>query len=239
MFAGRRVLALIPARGGSKGLPHKNVAPLGGQPLIAWTIAAARDAAPVDDVVVTTDDDEIARVASAAGARVPFRRPAALAADGSHMAEVVEHALAALAQDGETYDWLLLLQPTSPLRTAAHIEAAFARLAASGGQAVVSVCEAQHSPRWMGELPPDGNMAAFCETGAAQVNRQQLARFYRLNGAVYLAAVDYWRDAGGFLGAATYAFVMAQTDSVDVDSGLDLELAEVLLARRGAAGRRP
>ena len=237
MFAGRRVLALIPARGGSKGLPHKNVAPLGGRPLIAWTIAAALGTAQVDDVVVSTDDEVIARAAVAAGARTPFRRPAALAADGSHMREVVEHALAALAQAGETCDWLLLLQPTSPLRTAAHIEAAFARLAETGGQAVVSVCEAEHSPQWMGELPPDGNMASFCARPATQVNRQQLARFYRLNGAVYLAAVDYWRDAGGFLGAATYAYIMAQDDSVDVDSGLDLELAEVILARRAAAGR--
>ena len=234
MFAGRRVLALIPARGGSKGLPHKNVAPLGGQPLIAWTIAAARDAAPVDDVVVTTDDDEIARVASAAGARVPFRRPAALAADGSHMAEVVEHALAALAQDGETYDWLLLLQPTSPLRTAAHVDEAFARLTASKGRAVVSVCEAEHSPRWTAELPPDGSMAAFGDAVATRANRQELGTFYRLNGAIYLADVDYWRAQAGFLGPATYAYVMAQEDSVDVDRRLDLDLAALLLARRDA-----
>jgi len=237
VFASRRVLALIPARGGSKGLPRKNVAPLGGRPLISWTVAAARGAAQVDDVVVTTDDDEIARAAAAAGARTPFRRPAALAADGSHMSDVIEHALAALAEAGDSYGWLALLQPTSPLRGAAHVEAAFARLAETGGRAVVSVCEAEHNPQWMGELPPDGNMGSFCETQAAQVNRQQLARFYRLNGAVYLADIDYWRSTGGFLGAATYAYVMAQEDSVDVDSGLDLELAEVLLARRAVADR--
>jgi CMP-N,N'-diacetyllegionaminic acid synthase len=237
VFAGQRVLALIPARGGSKGLPRKNVASLGGQPLIAWTIAAARGAGPVDDVVVTTDDDEIARVATAAGARVPFRRPAALATDESHMSEVVGQALATLAEAGDSYGWLLLLQPTSPLRTADHIAAAFARLTQTGGRAIVSVCEAQHSPQWMGELPPDGNMGSFCESQAARVNRQQLARFYRLNGAIYLAAVDYWRAGGGFLGQATYAYVMAQEDSVDIDSGLDLELAEVLLARRGGADR--
>ena len=162
MFADRRVLALVPARGGSKGLPGKNVAPLRGRPLIAWTIAAAGSAL-IDSVVVTTDDDAIAEAALAAGARVPFRRPAALAGDEARMSDVIGHALDTLALAGESYGWLLLLQPTSPLRTAAHVEAAFARLAASGGGAVVSVCEAEHNPQWMGELPPDGNMGSFGE----------------------------------------------------------------------------
>jgi len=235
VFAGRRVLALIPARGGSKGLPGKNVAPLCGRPLIAWTIAAAGND-HIDSVVVTTDDDEIARVAVAAGARVPFRRPAVLADDQARMTDVVSHALDTLAAAGESYGWLLLLQPTSPLRTAAHIEAAFARLAASGGQAVVSVCEAQHSPRWMGELPPDGNMGSFADTAATRANRQELARYYRLNGAIYLAAIEYWRAQAGFLGPATYAYVMAPEDSIDVDRALDLEIAGLLLARRDDAG---
>ena len=236
MFAGRRVLALIPARGGSKGLPRKNVAPLRGRPLIAWTIAAAAASAHVDDVVVSTDDDEISRAALTAGARLPFRRPADLAADKAHMTDVVAHALDTLADSGETYGWLLLLQPTSPLRTAAHIDAAFARLTASNGSAVVSVCEAEHSPQWMGELPPDGNMGSFGQRSAAAVNRQELARFYRLNGAIYLSAVEYWRAQAGFLGPATYAYVMAPDESVDIDCALDLEVAGLLLARRGSAG---
>jgi N-acylneuraminate cytidylyltransferase/CMP-N,N'-diacetyllegionaminic acid synthase len=235
VFAGRRVLTLIPARGGSKGLPRKNVAPLRGRPLIAWTIAAAAGSDHVDSVVVTTDDDEIAQAALAAGARVPFRRPAALATDEARMTDVVSHALDTLAAAGEVYGWLLLLQPTSPLRTAAHIEAAFARLDACRGSAIVSVCEAEHSPQWMGELPPDGNMGSFGEGAATRANRQELTRCYRLNGAVYLAAVEYWRAQAGFLGPATFAYVMARDESVDVDSPLDLEIAELLLARRDDA----
>jgi CMP-N,N'-diacetyllegionaminic acid synthase len=236
VFAGRRVLALIPARGGSKGLPRKNVALLAGHSLIARAVAAAIDSAHVDDVVVTTDDDEIARMAVAAGARVPFRRPAALASDEARMNDVVSHALDTLAEGGATYGWLLLLQPTSPLRTATHVEAAFARLEASGGRAVVSVCEAEHSPRWMDELPPDGNMGSFGQSAAMRANRQELTRFYRLNGALYLAEIEYWRAQRGFLGVATYAFVMAQDESVDIDCALDLEIAELLLARRRDAG---
>ena len=235
MFDDRRVLALIPARGGSKGLPGKNVAPLGGRPLIAWTVAAARGSAFVDEVVVTTDDDAIAQAAVAAGARVPFRRPAALAADEARMGDVVAHALEALAAGDAPYGWLLLLQPTSPLRTATHIDEAFARLRASAGRAVVSVCEAEHSPRWTASLPPDGNMAGFGDPAATRANRQDLGVFYRLNGAIYLTDIEYWRDRQGFLGPATYAYVMAQDDSVDIDRPLDLDLAALLLARRDAA----
>ena len=235
MFDDRPVLALIPARGGSKGLPGKNVAPLCGRPLIAWTIAAARECASVDEVVVSTDDDAIAEAAAAAGARVPFRRPAALASDGAHMNDVIAHALAMLAGSDPAIGWLLLLQPTSPLRTAAHLDQAFARLTASGGAAVVSVCEAEHNPCWTAELPPDGNMASFGEAAATRANRQELGVFYRLNGAIYLADVDYWRAQAGFLGPATYAYVMAQDESVDVDTRLDLDLAALLLARRDTA----
>lgn len=236
MFAGRRVLCLVPARGGSKGLPDKNIAPLQGRPLIAWTIAAATGSAHVDDVVVTTDDDTIAAAAEAAGGRAPFRRPAELAGDAARMVDVISQALQALHESGDTYGWLLLLQPTSPLRTAAHVDAAFARLAASGGRAVVSLCETEHSPRWTGQLPPDGSMADFCGRAETRSNRQELGRFYRLNGAIYLADIDYWRAHHGFLGPKTYAYLMRQDESIDVDAALDLEFAEFLLTRRSNAG---
>lgn len=232
MFADQRVLGLIPARGGSKGLPGKNLAPLHGRPLIAWTIAAARSSGYVDDVVVTTDAEDIARVALAEGARVPFRRPARLAADEASMNDVIAHALDELSREGNEYRWLLLLQPTAPLRTVENIDEAFKRLAESGGDAVVSVCEVEHSPSWMGQLPGDGNMASFVDDVASRANRQQLATHYRLNGSIYLAAVDYWRAHGGFLGPGTYAYIMRQDESVDVDTSLDLEIAAHLMAQR-------
>lgn len=232
MHEGRRVLCLIPARGGSKGLPGKNIALLGGRPLIAWTIAAATACHCIDDVVVTTDDDEIARVAEQAGARVPFRRPAELATDDAHMTDVIAHALEALADNGETFGWLALLQPTSPLREGRHIDEAFARLAGTRGRAVVSVCPAEHSPAWLGHLPEDGRMSDFIAPAAGRANRQELGRYFRLNGAIYLADVAYWRGQAGFLGPETFAYVMPAEASVDVDAPLDLEFAEFLLARR-------
>lgn len=228
------MLGLIPARGGSKGIPGKNLVSLAGRPLISWTINEARAAAAIDDLVVTTDDDEIARVAAAAGARVPFLRPMELSGDTASMTEVVEHALRTLADEGEPYGWLLLLQPTSPLRTGADIEAAFARLRETGGRGVVSVCPVAHSPLLAGTLPPDGRMQDFITRAAAASNRQEMRRYYRLNGAVYLADVAYWREQGGFLGPQTYALVMPEERSVDVDSPLDLAFAEYLLARRGS-----
>lgn len=236
MFADQRVLCLIPARGGSKGLPHKNLAPLRGKPLIAWTIAAAKGSSYVDDTIVTTDDEAIARVAVASGAEVPFLRPAKLASDEAHMSDVVRHALDTLARSGRSYHWLLLLQPTAPLRTTTDIDAAFDRLRTSGGSAVVSVCEAEHSPLWMGQLPEDGNMAAFADSIACSVNRQELDRYYRLNGSIYLSEVGYWRSQSGFLGPTTFAIVMRQDASVDVDSRLDLDMAELLLTRREGQG---
>jgi N-acylneuraminate cytidylyltransferase/CMP-N,N'-diacetyllegionaminic acid synthase len=226
------VLCLIPARGGSKGVPGKNSKPLLGRPLIAWTVAAAQESAFVDDIVVSTDDAAIAAAAAAAGARVPFQRPADLASDEARMTDVIEHALVTLAAGSDSYGWLLLLQPTSPLRTAAHIDAAFARLGESRGRAIVSVCEAEHSPLWIGRLPADGNMASFCDAAAARSNRQQSGPYYRLNGSIYLADVSYWRAQQGFLGPETFALVMPHDVSVDIDEPLDFQLAECLLRRR-------
>jgi CMP-N,N'-diacetyllegionaminic acid synthase len=232
VFQDRPVLCLIPARGGSKGLPGKNIRPLLGRPLIAWTVEAARGSRHVDDVVVTTDDQAIARAAVEAGARVPFRRPPELASDDARMTDVIAHALTTLDDPGATYGWLLLLQPTAPLRTAAHVDGAFERLAESAGRAVVSVCEAEHNPLWIGRLPADGNMASFCDAAVARENRQESGRYYRLNGAIYLADVAYWRANQGFLGPETFAFVMPQDASVDIDRPLDFGIAEYLLGRR-------
>jgi CMP-N,N'-diacetyllegionaminic acid synthase len=229
---GRRVLGLIPARGGSKGIPGKNTALLGGRPLIAWTIAAATASRSIDEVVVTTDDEEIAAAAKQAGARVPFRRPAELATDDAHMTDVIAHALETLEGSGETFGWLALLQPTSPLRESRHVDEAFARLGGTHGSAVVSVCEAEHSPAWLGHLPEDGRMSDFIAPAAGRANRQELGRYFRLNGAIYLADVAYWRVQAGFLGPETFAYVMPAEASVDVDAPLDLEFAEFLLARR-------
>jgi CMP-N-acetylneuraminic acid synthetase len=239
MHQNRRVLGLVPARGGSKGLPDKNLADLGGRPLIQWTVEAARQSEVVDDVIVSTDSQRIAEAAEAAGARVPFLRPAELATDTSHMVDVIAHALDTLHATGDEFGYVALLQPTSPLRTAEHVDAAFARLAQSGGRAVVSVCQSEHSPQWMGLLPDDGNMKDFLSPADSRVNRQELSAYFRLNGAIYIAEVEYWREHSGFLGPYTFAYVMDPRASVDVDTPFDLEVAGGLLSSGATAADDP
>ncbi len=229
------VLGLVPARGGSKGLPGKNTASLAGKPLIVWTLEAALAAACVDDVVVSTDSEHIAEVAAEAGARVPFVRPADLAQDDTPMVDVVLHALDELERRGRTYSAVALLQPTSPLRTARHIDEAAALKSETGSQAVVSVVESEHSPLWSNTLPPDGRMGAFLRPEAVSARRQDLPKHYRLNGAIYLIDTPTLRTERAFVGAFAVAYVMPREASVDVDEELDLAFAEFLLSREDAS----
>ena len=231
MSGGPSVLGLIPARGGSKGLAGKNTRPLAGKPLIAWTIEAARGAVSLDAVVVTTDSAEIAAVAREHGAEVPFVRPAELAADDTPMLDTVLHALDTLAAEGRAYDVVMLLQPTSPLRTSEHIDAAVGLMRERGSAAVVSVTEMEHSPLWANTLPPEGSLGNFLRPELAGTRRQDLPVYYRLNGAIYLVETEALRSTRAFVGAHAIAYVMPAEASVDVDSALDLEFADFLLTR--------
>ncbi|MFV0624699.1 cytidylyltransferase domain-containing protein [Sphingomonas sp. ac-8] len=218
------ILGLIPARGGSKGIPRKNVLPMAGKPLIAWTIEAALAAGNIDRVVVTTDDAEIAEVASQHGADVPFLRPADLARDETPGIDPVLHAIDALPG----YDIVVLLQPTSPLRTAADIDAAAAM--ARTGTGVVSVTEAPHAG-WIFEM----NAGGALDIGAAPppTRRQDMPTRYALNGAIYVADTKELRESRSFLLPGAIGYVMPAERSVDIDGPLDWRLAELLLADRG------
>ena len=227
------VLGLIPARGGSKGLPGKNLRLLAGKPLIAWTIGAALAARTLDAVVVSTDDEEIARVATDLGAEVPFLRPVELATDEAPTVDTVLHAVDALAGMGRSYGRVMLLQPTSPLRASAHIDAASELLRTSGAEAVVSVAETDHSPLWSNTLPSDGRLGSFVRHEAVGVRRQDLPRYYRLNGAIYLIGVEALRRERAFIGDFAVAYVMPREASVDIDTLADFEYAEFLLSREG------
>jgi CMP-N,N'-diacetyllegionaminic acid synthase len=224
------VLALIPARGGSKGIPRKNIMPIAGRPLIAWTIAAAL-AARVDAVVVSTDDAEIADAARAAGATVPFLRPAALAADDTPGIDPVLHALDELPG----FDTVLLLQPTSPLRSTADIDAALALKAATAAPSVVSVSEPATHPYWVYAIGPDGRMVPLIDQQKAP-RRQDLPAVHALNGALYLADSAWLQSGRRFVDANTRAFIMPPERSVDIDTPLDWLIAEALLTA-GAASR--
>ena len=239
MSSGRGVLGLIPARGGSKGLPDKNLRSVAGTPLIVWTIDAARAAHSVDDVVVTTDSEAIAAVSREAGAEVPFVRPAELAADDTPMLDTVLHALDALEAQGRSYEAVALLQPTSPLRRAQHVDEAAALKRGSSSEAVVSVVETEHSPLWSNTLPTDHRMGSFLRPDLAGVRRQDLPTYYRLNGAIYLVETQTLRAERSFVGSFAVAYVMPREASVDVDDALDLAFAEFLLSRGGDLGRSP
>jgi N-acylneuraminate cytidylyltransferase/CMP-N,N'-diacetyllegionaminic acid synthase len=225
-----KVLYIIPARGGSKGLPNKNIKLLDGIPMIAYSIRAALSSQYKGLVVVSTDDDKIATIAKQYGADVPFIRPAELAQDSSSTVDVIVHALEYYKSKGFTFDIIVLLQPTSPLRNHSDIENCIELLKKNNADAVVSVCENEHHPLWSNELPSDGSMKFFLREEVKGKNRQQLPKSYRLNGAVYVSKVSSFLKHKGFIHEGTYAFVMPQDRSVDIDTEIDFKLAELLLA---------
>jgi CMP-N,N'-diacetyllegionaminic acid synthase len=225
------ITAVITARGGSKRLPGKNLRMLGGIPLIAHTIRAAKGARGVATCAVTTDDDEIARVAQAEGAQI-VRRPAALATDASSSADAVAHALDELERGGGLTDLFVLLQPTSPLRSARHIEEAVALFSRGGCESLVSVTPAEHHPHKMLGLDKDGFLVPLNDDGAPESPQQLLPPAFRPNGAIYLLGVDTFRRTQAFIVPRAMPYIMDGESSIDIDSALDFELAEAVLARR-------
>lgn len=224
-----KILYFIPARGGSKGLPGKNIKPLHNKPMIAYSIEAALECGHLGKVMVNTDDPAIAEVAKTFGAEVPFLRPAELAADTSATLDVLLHTLDHYEKQGEQFDLVMVLQPTSPLRTALDIDAAIELMETKKAEAIVSVCENEHHPLWSNSLPADGSMRDFMRKEVKGKNRQELPPSYRLNGAIYLSTPAAIRKHKGFLHNGTYAYVMPQDRSVDIDHLIDFHLASLLL----------
>jgi CMP-N,N'-diacetyllegionaminic acid synthase len=229
-----RVLVLVPARGGSRGLPRKNVREFAGKPLIAWTIEAALAARRVERTVVTTDDPEIAAIAGRFGAEVPFLRPPELAADDTSDLPVYHHALGWLAEhDGYRPDAVAWLRPTAPLRTPQDIDAAIEVLERSEADSVRSVCAAEYHPYWMKRL--EGNRLVPLMDGADEATyprRQLLPEVYRLNGAVDAVRCAAVTEDGPLFGGTTAAYLMPRERSIDIDDELDLAMAELLAARK-------
>lgn len=223
------VLAVIAARGGSKALPRKNVLPLGGRPLIAWSVRVALEAACVGRVIVTTDDTEIAEVARAAGAEVPFMRPAELASDTATSADVMAHAIGSIPGHQEA----LLLQPTSPFRTAPDIDRAHALWRTSGAPSCVSVCEAIESPWLMFARNDAGRLRRLLAEPPGGLRRQDLPRAYQLNGALYFVRAAQFLVDHQFLHAGTVGFEMPLERSIDIDTAADLDDARRRLDRWG------
>jgi len=225
----KKVLAIIPARGGSKRLPRKNILPLGGKPLLGWTIDAANQCEHIDRVIVSTEDAEIAEVSKKFGCEIPFYRPHELSTDETTTLDVVLHLLDELEKADEHYDYVVLLQPTSPLRTAEHISSAFNQLTNNNkASSVVSVCLAEHHPLWCNTLPEDASLSSFMRKEIHNLRSQDLPDYYRLNGAIYICEVGVLRSKKTFFPEqGCYAFIMSQEDSIDIDTRDDFNLAQL------------
>lgn len=227
------VVALVTARGGSKGLPGKNLRLLGGRPLIAWSIEAARASRSVGRVIVSTDDPAIASAARAAGAEAPFLRPADISGDDSPHILASEHAARWLEeQEGFRPEFFLLLQPTSPFRTGADIDAAVGLAREKNAVAVVSVCEAKPHPGKTFGLAADGTLTPFLADGPAYRRRQDLPAALAENGAIYLNRREALLRDRNFIPPGAVPYLMPAERSLDIDSAWDFELAELMVRAR-------
>ena len=226
MIGSLKVLALIPARGGSKRVPRKNILKVGGKPLIEWTVRAARKSRYIDHLAVSSDDDTILDLARQLGCDTALRRPAALASDEAPGIDPVLHALEALPG----YDVVVLLQPTSPLRRPADIDACLEKCSAPGASACVSVTPSREKPEWLVRIDERGRMVPLISGNPAQA-RERAGQLYLFNGAVYATRVSWLFENREFITPQTRAHVMPEEFSLDIDTPFDLALADFMLQR--------
>lgn len=220
------MIAVIPARGGSKRLSGKNIKHLGGKPLIAWSIDAAKKSKYIDRVIISTDDENIAEVALRYDGDVPFLRPQELAGDTASTNGVILHVL---NQIDESFEYVVLLQPTSPLRNTEDIDQLLESFDEKT-EGVVSVCPCEHSPLWANTLPKDMTMDHFFPESIIGKRSQDLPEYYRLNGAIYAFKVDrFVKNKGIFYSDKVKAYKMPIERSVDIDTIVDFHIAEVML----------
>ena len=232
MYKGYKILAFIPARGGSKGLPRKNIKPLLGKPLIAWTVEQAKNSKYIDKVVVSTDDEEIAEISKKYGAEVPFLRPKELARDDSPTIDAIIHAINWFEERGEFFDILILLQPTSPLRTTEDIDNAIELfLNNKDALSLISVKENEHPPFWSLEIENKFLKPLFGEEYFKK-RRQELPKSYMPNGAIFISYVDILKKYKTFYTPKTIAYIMPPERSIDIDNEFDFLLAEFILKNK-------
>jgi N-acylneuraminate cytidylyltransferase/CMP-N,N'-diacetyllegionaminic acid synthase len=223
-----KIIGVIPARGGSKGIPGKNIRRLAGRPLIEWTIQAALESSLVDEVVVSTDDAKIAACALKCGASVPFMRPPELATDEASSVSVALHALT-FYPDAQQ---VVLLQPTSPLRESVDIDYMLKHHLKSGNLSTASICPVHEHPYWMYEIDDDGRLSPLVVGREIAIPRQKFPEYYSLNGAIYISEVNHLVKLRKLVTLGTVGYIMSREKSVDIDSEQDWQLAESLLLGR-------
>jgi N-acylneuraminate cytidylyltransferase len=225
MINGKRILAIIPARGGSKTIPRKNIKILAGKPLLAWTIEEAHQSKYIDRLILSSEDAEIIEVAQAWGCEVPFVRPVELARDDTPGIAPILHAIRAIE---EQYDYVILLQPTSPLRIVNDIDGCISYCVQESAPACVSVCSTEASPYWMFTLNENNKLTPLMSTEKLIELRQELPSVYKLNGAVYIAKIDYLLKTKQFITEETIAYVMPDVRSWDIDKETDFIICALL-----------
>jgi len=227
----KNFIAVIPARGGSKRLPNKNIKDLKGKPLISYTIEAALKSKYIDETVVSTDSLQIKKVAEKFGASAPFLRPEHLAQDESTSVDAAKHCISFYEKElKKKYDYIVFLQPTSPLRDEKDIDAAIEFLIEKNADCVVSVCEMDHNPIWSNTLDKSGSMKNFLDEKYINKRTQDLDKYYRINGAIYICKIEKLLEENRLLLSDNiYAFMMEQEKSVDIDTKLDFILAKTIM----------
>ena len=227
MYQSKSFLAIIPARDGSKRLPRKNVLDLAGKPLISWTIEAAKNSKYIDKIVVTSDSSEILQIASELSVDI-IERPQVLANDIATTFDATQHAINNISG---YFDYIILLQPTSPLRSEKHINEAIELLSKRKTDAIISVCKTSHSPLWSNTLPMDGSLEFFLKNELKNKRSQDFDDFYRLNGAIYICKIEkLLEEKSFFLEKNIFSYIMDRKSSIDVDEAIDLDLCKCYLS---------
>ncbi len=225
MIDGKTVLAIIPARGGSKGVPRKNIREVAGKPLIAWTIEEAKKSKYIDRLILSSEDVELIEVAKSWGCEVPFIRPIQLAQDETPGIDPVLHAINMLP----SYEFAVLLQATSPMRSVRDIDGCIEYCVKNKANACITVTQAEQNPHWMYTVAAGGTMQPLIPTDRFFARRQDLPPVYILNGAVYVANCKWLAEHKTFSTKETLGFIMPQERSMDIDTEIDLKLATLIM----------
>ena len=224
-----KILSLITARGGSKSILRKNIIPVAGKPMIAWTINAAKKCSKINRIIVSTDDDEIAQICKKFNVEIPFKRPEKLAQDHSSHIDVVIHAIEWMRTNSYCEDYIMLLQPTSPLRTSYDIEAAINILETKNANCVISVCEIPFHINKVAHISKHGNLIALEKENKHYTPRQSLQKQYHENGAIYLIKTKTLLEQRTWYPDQTFPYIMPQERSIDIDKPWDIYLADLIL----------
>ena len=235
MINGKKVIAYIPARSGSKGIKDKNIIDVCGKPLIAYSIEAAKKSKYVDLIIVSTDSAQYAEIAKEYGAEVPFLRPSELATDNSPEMETTQHLMQWIEDSSndfnENLSIIIRLQPTSPLRTSEDIDKGLELFESNKAESIIGVTECPVTPLWTNTLPGNLSMHNFISPEIRLKNRQDFPTYYQLNGALFIARWDFIKQNKSWYGPESYALIMPSRRSVDVDNCLDLEFVRFLIEK--------